>query len=261
MGDADQLAVIISERDNVGVIELNRADKFNCLSTGVLDYLSAALDQFEASPAIRSVLICATGQHFCTGADLDEVQEYRADDNFSHFIERGHQVLRRLESSALPVAAAVQGLCLAGGLELMLACDVIFAAQGARFGDQHAQYGLVPGWGGSQRLPRIVGQRRALELMLSARWIDAPTAHEWGLVNYLAADAELHAQALEYCQTLGQRSRGGLMTMKRLVHDGLQMALEPALELEIQVAHQAMSAPDVSEGLAAFAEKRLPLFE
>jgi len=261
MSEIEEPAVIISERDTVGVIELNRADKFNCLSSGVHDFIETALDRFEASQQIRSVLICATGKHFCTGADLDEVQQYRADDNFEEFITHGHRVLRRLESSALPVVAAIQGLCLAGGLELMLACDVVFAAEQAKFGDQHAQYGLVPGWGGSQRLPRIVGQRRALDLMFSARWVDAPTALTWGLVNYVVADADLHPQALEYCHTLGRRSRGGIMTMKRLTHDGMQIPLDQALGLEVQVAGQAMASPDVSEGLAAFAEKRSPEFE
>lgn len=261
MSPVEEPAVNIFERDSVGVIELNRADKFNCLSSGVHDYIEAAIDQFEAAEQIRSVLICATGKHFCTGADLDEVQQYRRNDNFGEFIEHGHRVLRRLEDSDLPVIAAVQGLCLAGGLELMLACDLVFAAEAASFGDQHAQYGLMPGWGGSQRLPRLVGQRRALDLMFSARWIDAPTALTWGLVNYVVADAELHSQALEYCHTLGRRSRGGIMTMKRLVHDGLQLSSAEALDLEIAVAGQAMAAPDVSEGLSAFAEKRTPEFE
>ncbi|MEL0082041.1 MAG: enoyl-CoA hydratase/isomerase family protein [Gammaproteobacteria bacterium] len=261
MTTQEEAAVLVMERESVGVIELNRADKFNCLSTGVHDHIEEAVDRFEADQRIRSILICATGKHFCTGADLDQVHQFRDADNFGEFIEQGHRVLRRLENSELPVVAAVQGFCLAGGLELMLACDLVFAARSAQFGDQHAQYGLIPGWGGSQRLPRLIGQRRALDLMFSARWVDAPTALDWGLVNYLVEDAELHPQALDYCHTLGRRSRGGIMTMKRLVHDGAQLTIEQALELEINVAGQAMAAPDVSEGLAAFADKREPDFE
>ena len=260
MSQPEEASVLIERRESVGVIELSRADKFNCLSTGVHDYIESAMDEFESDPAIRSVLVCATGKHFCTGADLDEVRRYRAEDNFGAIIKHGHKVLRRLESSPLPVVAAVQGYCLAGGLELMLACDLVFAAENSQYGDQHAQYGLVPGWGGSQRLPRVVGKRRALDLMFSARWIDAPTALSWGLVNYVVADAELHPQALEYCHTIGRRSRGGLMTMKRLVHDGEPLSLDSALELEVKVADQAMAAPDVDEGLTAFAEKREPDF-
>ena len=261
MEDEQEPAVIISERGCVGVIELNRAEKFNCLSTSVHSSIDAALDQFENNSQIRSVLICATGKHFCTGADLQEVQTYRGENRFDEFIRLGHQVLRRLETSQLPVVAAVQGLCLAGGLELMLACDVVFAANDSKFGDQHAQYGLVPGWGGSQRLPRLIGQRRAMDLMFSARWIDAAMAQQWGLVNYLADETDLYLRTMEYCETLGSRSRGGLMTMKRLVVDGLTDSLEHGLDLEIHVAAEAMASNDVSEGLAAFSQKRAPQFD
>ena len=261
MHEVEELAVIVSQRDSVGLIELNRADKFNCLSSGVHDLIEAALDQFEAEESVRSILVSGTGKHFCTGADLQEVQQFRQEQKFDQFIAHGHQVLRRLESSRLPVVAVVQGLCLAGGLELMLACDLVFAGESARFGDQHAQYGLVPGWGGSQRLPRIVGQRRALDLMFSGRWLDANTALDWGLVNYVLPDGELHEQAFEYCLGLGRRSRGGLMTMKRLVNDGLEGSLQRGLDLEIHVAAEAMASADVNEGLAAFAEKREPQFD
>ena len=261
MEDNEEPAVIVSERGCVGVIELNRADKFNCLSTGVHQYIDAALDQFENNSQIRAVLISATGKHFCTGADLQEVVTYRSENRFDEFISFGHRVLRRLETSQLPVVAAVQGLCLAGGLELMLACDIVFADEDAKFGDQHAQYGLVPGWGGSQRLPRLIGQRRAMDLMYSARWIESQTALDWGLINYRVAVEQLHDQAMAYCETLGSRSRGGLMTMKRLVVDGLTGSLESGLDLEIHVAGEAMASRDVSEGLNAFAEKRKPEFE
>ena len=261
MEETEEPAVIVSERGCVGVIELNRAEKFNCLSTGVHQTIDAAIDQFESNTDIRALLISATGKHFCTGADLQEVVTYRGETRFDEFIRIGHRVLRRLETSPLPVVAAVQGLCLAGGLELMLACDVVFADEDAKFGDQHAQYGLVPGWGGSQRLPRLIGQRRAMDLMFSARWIDSQTALDWGLINYRTADDQLHDKAMDYCETLGSRSRGGLMTMKRLVVDGLSGPLEQGLELEIHVADEAMASRDVSEGLSAFAEKRKPVFD
>src|SRR3546814_12056265 len=104
------------------------------------------------------------------------------------FIRNGHETLKLIEQSPLPAVCAVQGLCLAGGLELFLSCDVAFAARSAKFGDQHSRYGLVPGWGGSQRLPRTIGSRRALDLCLSARWIDAAQAESWGLVNYVRSE-------------------------------------------------------------------------
>jgi enoyl-CoA hydratase len=253
----------VSVSGAVGIIELARPEKFNCLSLAVYTALDAALAGFEkAGSGVRAILIRAQGKHFCTGADLDEVKALRQDaDRLAYFINFGHDVLRRFEASPLPVVAACQGLTLAGGIELMLSCDVVFAAKDARFGDQHAQFGLVPGWGGSQRLPRIAGLRRSLDLLFSARWLEAEVAQQWGLVNYLCDADKLHAEALEYCNTLAQRSRVGLATMKRLAREGMEKPLADALTMEAGIACAALRDDDVSEGLAAFEARRKPVFK
>ncbi len=254
--------VLISETGPVGIIELNRPDQFNCLTEAMFAGIGAAVDRFEADAAIRAILIRAAGKHFCTGADLGAVNEKRAKEGaFDRFIGQGLSVLDRLEASPLPVVAAVQGLCLAGGTELMLACDVVFAGKTAKFGDQHAQFGLAPGWGGSQRFPRIIGLRRALDLFLSARWIEAEEALHWGMVNYVSDDDALRAEALAYCNTLATRSRGGLAAMKRLARDGLEGTLADGLALERRTVVPLMTSGDVDEGLAAFQERRQPKFK
>jgi len=143
----------------------------------------------------------------------------------------------------------------------MLGADVVFAARGARFGDQHAQFGLVPGWGGSQRLTRLVGLRRAMDLYLSARWIDADTAAAWGLVSEVVEPAALHSHALAWCTAAAERSFSGLAAMKRLARQGLDLPLADALALEEAVAVQALLDDDVSEGLAAFQARRKPQFK
>jgi len=247
----------------VGIVELARPEKFNCQSMALHQALRDAIAEFEkAGPQVRAVLIRSRGKHFSTGADLDQVKALRGDPaRLAEFISLGHQTFRRLEASPLPVVAAAQGLSLAGGLELVLACDVVFAAQDARFGDQHAQYGLVPGWGGSQRLTRIVGLRRALDLFFSARWIDAETALAWGLVNYVCPPEDLHAKALEYCEALAERSRVGLAMMKRLARQGLEMTPEAGLRLEAALAPGALGHAHAAEGLAAFEARRKPVFE
>jgi enoyl-CoA hydratase/carnithine racemase len=254
--------IVVSIKGGVGIIELARPEKFNCLSLQVHECISAARAEFEANRDIRSILICAQGKHFCTGADLTEVKGKLNDPaELDDFIAFGMKNLRGLETSTLPVVVAVQGLCLAGGIELMLACDVCFGAVTAQFGCQHAQFGLIPGWGGSQRLTRLMGQRRALDLMFSARWLKADEAREAGLVNYIVPDEELHQAALEYCQKIATRSRVGIAEMKRLAREGADLGIDQQMQLERTAAVRALPSEDVAEGLDAFENRRAPAFK
>jgi enoyl-CoA hydratase len=253
--------VLCSTEGAVGIIELARPRVFNCLSTQAFDLIRSSLRRCEADSAIKVLLIRAQGKNFCTGAELGEVKAVRHDHGaLSHFIDNGHAVLSALEESRLPVIAAVQGLCLAGGLETMMACDIVFAARSARFGDQHGQFGLVPGWGGSQRLPRIVGLRRAMDLFLSVRWIDAEQAERWGLANYVVDDDALQQEALSFCAKLATRSAPGMALMKRLARSGMDAELATGLRMEALSVVPALGSEDVAEGLAAFEEKRQPEF-
>lgn len=258
MSDA---AIGVQQEGAVGVLVLNRPKSGNCLSMAVWAAMGAALRTMEADGLTRAVLIRAEGRHFCTGADLSEVKRVLPDAvELDRFLASGHDTLRAIEASPLPVVVAVQGLCLAGGLELMLACDVAFAGAGARFGDQHAQFGLLPGWGGSQRLTRAIGLRRAMDMFLSARWVGAEVAERWGLVNAVVADEALGAEALGYCQGLASRSRGGLAATKRLARQGLDVTLEEGLAMERRDAPAVLTSADAREGLAAFEAKREPRF-
>ena len=253
--------VVVTTDGRVGIIELNRPEKFNCLSIAVKEALPKAVLQLQSPGAgTRVILLRARGKHFCTGADLDDIRELRKDRARLAEYVHGAQVLKSLEASDLPVVAAVNGLCLAGGLELTLACDVVFAAGDARFGDQHTQYGLVPGWGASQRLPRMIGLRRAMDLFFSARRVDAQTALQFGLVNYVVEPERLHAAALEYCHELAERSRPGMAMMKRLARRGLDMDWDAGLDFEEAEVIDVLLGADVTEGLAAFAARRKPRF-
>ncbi len=254
--------VNVSVEGSVGIIELARPEKSNCLSLKAHECISRARERFEADRNVRSILICAQGKHFCTGADLTEVKSKLMDARaLDYFIAFGMEGFRKLEQSRLPVIVAVQGLCLAGGLELMLSCDVCFAAESAQFGDQHAQFGLIPGWGGSQRLTRLMGLRRALDLMFSARWLKADEAKEAGLVNYIVPDEELRQAALAYCQKIATRSRPGIAEMKRLAREGADMATDQQMRLERDAAVRALPSVDVTEGLNAFENRRTPAFK
>lgn len=254
--------VLVELQEQVGVITLNRPDKFNCISRGLADGLRDGVQSLEANPACRAVLIKANGKHFCTGADLDEVLAARVTRaTLEAFITAGHDALAGLERSRLPIVAAVHGLCLAGGLELMMACDVVIAASSARFGDQHAQYGLIPGWGGTQRLPRLVGLRRALHLMYSAEWLDAVTAREWGLVNVVVEETALAESVMTYVQVLAARNPQSIAAMKSLARRGLDIPLAEGLARECACVIDALRTQNVTEGLAAFQARRTPKFD
>lgn len=245
----------------VGIIELARPEKFNCLSQAAWRAIDEARASFEQDRSVRAILIRAQGKHFCTGADLEEVKGIRNNKGaLEIFMACGLSALDRLEASPLPVVAAVQGLCLAGGIELMLGADVVFAGRSARMGDQHAQFGLIPGWGGSQRLARALGVRRALDLMFSARWLDAEEARSFGLVNTIVDDDKLHHDAMAYCAKLAERSRIGLAEMKRLARKGIELTLKDGLALEAKAALKHIMRNDVAEGLSAFETRRRPKF-
>lgn len=261
MSETPGAAVLIERSGAVGIATLNRPEKFNCVSSELLAGLRHALSEFEDDDAVRVMLVRANGKQFCTGADLLEVTEARKTHRtMQAYISNFHDALNALEDSPLPIVCAVHGLALAGGLEIMMACDVAFAADSAKLGDQHAQYGLIPGGGGSQRLPRLIGLRRALDFMYSARWVEAEEAAAWGLVNYVVPGADLDEQSQAYCQTLASRSPQGITAMKQMSRKGLGMSPADGLRYEEAVVPDALREANVTEGLTAFVERRPPNF-
>jgi enoyl-CoA hydratase/carnithine racemase len=254
--------ILVERQGAVGVVTLNRPDKFNCVSRALAEALLAAVRDLQADPACRVLLLKAAGKNFCTGADLDEILAARTSrEGLRAFLSAGHAALDALEASRLPVVGAVQGLCLAGGLEIMMVCDVVLAASSARFGDQHAQYGLVPGWGGTQRLPRLVGLRRAQHLMFSADWLKPVEAKDWGLVNFVVEDTVLLERAMAYAQTLATRNPESIAAMKSLAHIGLDETLGNGITQELDRVVNVLRSGNVSEGLAAFQARRKPNFK
>ena len=170
-------------------------------------------------------------------------------------------MLLRIEGFPTPVIAAVNGLALAGGLELLLACDLVVAAESAKLGDAHANYGLTPGGGSSVRQHRKIGQIRAKQLIFTGDFLPARQLMEWGLINHVVPDDALGTAVDELVGTLAQRSPIGLRRMKRMIDDGLEQSLPAALRYELSLNAQHAASHDRMEGLAAFAEKRKPAFE
>jgi len=257
--------LIFERRDAAAWLVLNRPEAMNAMSPQLAADLAAALDAVEADGGFRCLVITGRGRAFCAGADLKAVRalgEGQDPESASKaFRDDAGALLRRIETFAMPVIAAVNGLALAGGLELVSVCDIVIAAEEAMFGDQHARYGLLPGWGGSARLPRKIGSNRAKELIFTGRHVSAATMMEWGLVNRVVPLAGLEAAAETLAAEISEKSPLGLRLMKRMVDGGLELPLEDALRHEIALVEAYQTSHDRREGLAAFAEKRKPAFK
>jgi enoyl-CoA hydratase/carnithine racemase len=242
-------------------ITLNRPDRLNAISPELLEDLDRACAAVEGDGGVRVVTLSAAGRTFCAGADLRAVKELSPDaQRWDAFMGRWHQVFDRIEALPVPVIAGVHGLALAGGLELVLVADLVVADEGARLGDQHANFGLVAGGGGSQRLPRLIGARRAKELMLLGGWLTAAQALEWGLVNRVVPSGTVAAAVEEMATTLAAGSGSANRTVKALVNRAFDTDLGEGLALERRLVAQHMRSADAAEGLRAFAEKRKPVF-
>jgi enoyl-CoA hydratase/carnithine racemase len=242
-------------------IVLNRPGQLNAISPTLLEELDTVCDAVERDPGVRVATLTGAGRAFSAGADLRAVRELSPDaQKWRQFMGLWHRVFNRLEALPVPVIAGVHGFALAGGLELMLLADLAVADESARLGDQHANFGLVAGGGGSQRLPRLIVARRAKELMLLGGWLSAAQALEWGLVNRVAPAGKLEASVDEIAAALAEKSGSASRTVKALVNRGLDMDLARGLDLELALVAEHMRSADAAEGLRAFAEKRTPVF-
>ncbi|MBT3533855.1 MAG: enoyl-CoA hydratase/isomerase family protein [Rhodospirillaceae bacterium] len=257
--------IIVDDRDQAVAITLNRPDALNSISPAMIDDLNIALDGIEGRTHLCALSITGNGRAFCAGADLKAAKERMAGADAatvnSQFLDALRHLLLRIEGFPAPVIAAVNGLALAGGMELLLACDLVLAAESAKLGDAHANYGLVPGGGSSVRLPRKIGPTRAKQLIFTGAFLPARQMLDWGLVNQVVPDDGLQAAVDELIATLAARSPVGLRRMKRMIDDGQEQSLEAALRYELALNAQHAASHDRTEGLAAFAEKRKPIFK
>ncbi|GAA1793920.1 enoyl-CoA hydratase/isomerase family protein [Actinomadura chokoriensis] len=244
-------------------ITLNGPDRMNSLDPDTLDGLNAALDEAERDTALTSLVITGTGRAFCVGMDIDFLGECFADPPkvFLPFIRRFHEFLDRLEASPLPSIAAVNGLARAGGFELLLACDFVIAADEAKVGDTHSDFGIVPGAGASQRAPRKLGDQRARALLLAGRWLTGPEMADWGLALASVPAADLPAEVSRLTAALADRSRTVTGIIKRLVNAAPDLTLAEGLRLERELFTRFHEeAADADEGYRAYVEKRRPIW-
>jgi enoyl-CoA hydratase/carnithine racemase len=255
-------AVVLEQRGAAVWLRINRPDALNSLNPDVVDALEQGLSRAESDPSVRCVVLTGTGRAFCAGADLKFVRHAAegAGEGQNGFLQRVGALLNHIESFPKPVIAAVNGLALAGGLETVLCCDIVVAASGARLGDAHANYGLLPGGGASIRLPRKIGVNRAKQLIFTGDFLPAADPTWNGLVNAVVPDDELEQTVTALTDKLASRSPLALRRAKQLVNDGLQQPVDTGLRLELLASALHQHSEDMAEGLRAFEEKRSPQF-
>jgi enoyl-CoA hydratase/carnithine racemase len=245
----------------VAHLVLNRPAKLNALDLDMLASLRDAVSEIERAADVRVMVVRGEGRSFCSGVDLNLTGDLLADSaGVDALVSQVHATFATIEASPIPSVAAIQGSALAGGLELVLVCDVAIAAHGARLGDFHARYGLFPGGGSSQRLPRIIGERRAKWLLLSGESIGAELAMEWGLVNEVVPEETLLERAEGVAQLLARRSPLLAGAIKQTMRLGSRMDLPTALAAERPLFLRYMSSEDARVGLEAFASRTEPNF-
>jgi len=242
-------------------LTLARADKLNPLDWATIRELRQGVAEIEASECL-AVILTGSGRSFSAGGDLDGyIALYRDPARFRQFLDDFFAMLDAIERSEKIYIAAINGVCVAGGLELLLACDLAIAADTARIGDGHLNFGQLPGAGGSQRLPRAIGLLRAKHLILSGRLLTGAEAERIGLVGEVVPAEQLNAAAMRYVDELAAKSPVGVRGAKHLANQTLFMPLDEGLKFEMDYVHNyATTVNDATEGLIAFREKRKPVF-
>jgi enoyl-CoA hydratase len=254
----DTLTMVVTDR--VATITVNRPDKLNALNARVIAELGEAIDAARDNDAVGGVILTGAGRAFVAGADIAELEHHGAIATKA-LSQRGQDVFRRFETSPKPTIAAVNGFALGGGCELAMSCHVRLASEAAKFGQPEVKLGLIPGYGGTQRLPRLVGKGRALQLLLTGEIIDAQEAFRIGLANRVVPADQLLPAATAMMQTMIANAPLALAHCIEAVNAGYDLPLADALTLETTAFGLLAATDDKREGTRAFLEKRAPSFK
>ncbi|MCL4424282.1 MAG: enoyl-CoA hydratase-related protein [Firmicutes bacterium] len=253
--------LLMTQREKrLAIITVNRPP-VNALSLETLEELAQALEELRSDDGVKVLIITGAGpKAFIAGADITQFAQGDAA-TVQRYIRRGQEVFRQVETYPKPVIAAINGVCLGGGNELAMACDLRLAAESARFGQPEINLGIIPGWGGTQRLTRLVGKTRAMEILLLGQMIDAQEAWRIGLINHVVPDGELLARARELGNQLASQPSLAMAAIKRLLDEGLNTSLMEGLDLELKEFVAVFETEDAREGVTAFLGKRKPDFK
>ncbi len=252
--------ILVEKRGNVAVLTINRPDKLNALNSKVHSEGVAALDELRTDGEIRVVVITGAGEKsFVAGADISEFAGQTVVTQRSTFLEK--TLFNSIDNFPKPVIAMINGFCLGGGCELALACDIRMASEKARLGQPEINLGIIPGGGGTQRLTRLVGEGKSMEMILSGEMIDANTALSLGLVNHVFAPDELESKTMEMANKIAEKAPIALQMAKEAVKLASRSNLDEGMRREVDLFAICFSTEDKEEGVAAFLEKRKPVFK
>ncbi len=248
--------ILVDVREPVAVVTLNRPKVLNALNAATLKELGAAVEELVSNPAVRAILLTGAGEKaFAAGADIQELAQAGAIDGHALAL-RGQGLFDRIESCGKPVVACVNGFALGGGCELALACTFRIASETARFGQPEVKLGIIPGYGGSQRLPRVVGKGAALKMILTGEMIPAQEALRIGLVEEVVAPGELLTRGEQIARVIAAQAPLAIGKCLEAVHEGYDLPLRQALDLEAALFGLCCATEDKAEGTKAFLEKR-----
>ncbi|MEX5269757.1 enoyl-CoA hydratase [Kocuria sabuli] len=253
----DHRNILVETRGRVGIITLNRPKALNALDEATLQEVVAASSALDADPGIGAILLTGSEKAFAAGADIKEMAGRGAPEMYLADWFAGWEAFTRVRT---PVVAAVSGYALGGGCELAMMCDVLVAADTARFGQPEINLGVIPGMGGSQRLARAVGKAKAMDMVLTGRTIDAEEAERAGLVSRVVPAADLLEEALGVAGTVAAKSLPAAMAAKEAVNAAFETTLAQGVQFERRLFHALFATEDQKEGMAAFADKREPRF-
>lgn len=254
----NEALVLTETQGRVGVITLNRPRQLNALNDTLMDQLGIALLAFEADDGIGAIVITGSPKAFAAGADIAAMADWSFMDVYRRaFITRNWETIRQVRK---PVLAAVSGFAMGGGCELALACDIIVAAESARFALPEIKLAMLPGAGGTQRLPRAIGKAKAMDMCLSPRTLDAHEADRYGLVSRVVADAELLTHTLALATQIAGFSLPALMAIKASVNRAWESPLTEGILFERHALYERFASADAHEGMHAFLDKRAPKF-
>ena len=255
----DEQPVVVETVGRVGVITLNRPQQMNALNDALMDALGVALLRFDADEGVGAIVMTGNAQAFAAGADIAAMAGWSYMDVYrSDFITRNWETIRRVRK---PVIAAVAGFALGGGCELALACDILIAADNARFGLPEIKLAMLPGAGGTQRLPRAIGKAKAMDMCLSARMLNAAEAERSGLVSRVVPADALRDESIALAATIAGYSLPALMAIKESVNRAYESSLTEGIGFERRQLHARFASEDAHEGMSAFLGKRKPVFK